>query len=178
MKHLLTFIIFTLLPTVCFSELDPNAVVLHDGIDIPIYEEPFVTSLPETAKDTIYEILDTDTFYYVRVTEVSPLRVKIIAEPVWGKDEPQVIGWVDKQYIGLYPLSGSVRLYNSPKLSDEYLSFYAIDDGIIREQGIDNYRFILLDFADNGFRKVMFTSNGVHHVGWINKYCRSPYQCN
>ncbi len=156
-------------------------VILLGLEDIPVYAEPFDELRTEKPIDMIHQIENTDTFFYAKIIEGSPLRFKIEYTPIWASvDEEEnlkKIGWVDKMNVGLYAFeSRSFRLYEQADKDSPYKEIFVESVHDYPPVGVRNLTFILLD-VDGEFRKVMFVSDGKTYIGWIDLYCDDVYGC-
>jgi len=147
--------------------------VITPGYNIAVYEHPFCRNRPEIPIDIINQQSGTDEFYSAYILKSSPLRYKVIYQPVskdFDSDAPRKIGWIDKMDLGLTALEiGPLRLYEQPDTTSNYIEFqynYYTD----QKELIDMGALILLEIGEKHWRKVMFSSEGKNYIGWVNRY--------
>lgn len=149
-----------------------NVSIIHTNVAIPVHSD----AIGESLNCMIFQDSINEAYYSVTIIEKSPLRFKVNLQLETGLDSaPEIIGWVDKKYCGVFQrwyyerdendnLVRFVKLYEEPNIDAKFIKIY----------DVINDPLTVIDFQ-NRWVKVMFYLDDVLYEGWIDKYCSNPY---
>ncbi len=145
--------------------------------EIPVYRNPIGNEISyRIMQDRIHEL-----FFFVEILEKSPLRYKVNITSTEDHDNvfPGIVGWIDKSICCVFSRhyydennKSYIKLFSYPDSKSSFVKIYASPHN---ESG----EWIVIDYADDNWLKVMFYHDGKLYEGWVDRYCDSIYDsCN
>lgn len=144
-------------------------VLIPNNVAVPLYSD----AVSHEVSNFIFQDSNIEYWNNIEIIDQSPLRFKVNVDWCFGEiSYPKVTGWIDKINCGVFlrnnafdEQGGLIYIYSEPCEHSEYKTIHR-DDMTLEP---------LLEIGPDSWVKVMFYHNDILIIGWIRRYCDSPY---